>query len=360
MSTYPGGPGARVLTTPRARRATVALVAALTPWACGETVTLTTGDTLVAPILNANDATVVLDHPLFGEMIVPRERIQAIEPDDATPVVALPEAALPAVAAPDAVSNATQEPPTPPPPAPVAEPVNVPLPDAPPEYPWRSRAELGLTINEGSTQDARGYVALRTERQTDRNVVRLDTSFRYAEARSVRTENRIGGGVYGEWGRHLPRWNLFGQSRFDVDEFQVWDWRLTASGGLGYRFIESKATDDSGREYDRFLLSGRLGGGFRREFGLEIEETVPEGLAGVSFTYRLNGKQTINGESTIFPDLDSQGEFRTLSKLDWTIALTESNGINLKLGMLHEYETLVDVEDDRNDLTAYATLVFEF
>ncbi len=344
-----------------------AIAAVGTPCAAA-TIELETGERIIAAIVERTETALIVDHPMFGRLEVPIATIALVDG------AVLPLAATETAETADAPAHTTglsaigtdaaaaQDPPDPtPPPGPrIADPVNAPVPEKPPEFPWKSRIEFGLIINEGSTQDARVYTSLRSERQTTKHLVRIDGTYRYAENRGERSENRLTTGVYGEWGRHLPRWNVFGQTRWDTDEFQAWDWRLTGSGGVGYRIAEVKEARDDGTEFDKFLLTGRLGGGYRLEHGTVNDEVVPEGLAGATFTYRLNDSQVINGESTFFPDLRESGEFRAVSKLDWTMALPEMEGVNLKFGLLHEYESELDSGDQRNDFTAYATLVFDF
>ncbi|UCD74107.1 MAG: DUF481 domain-containing protein [Phycisphaerales bacterium] len=315
-----------------------------------EEITLTTGEVLQATVVELSMEAVTVDHPVLGRLVIPRDAVRAVDGQPLEPAqvsgVQADESAREVEAGSPQASD-----------APPAAPAERPEKDKPR---WDSQIELGLSATDGNTQDTNLRLAFRTSRKTAWNLFRYDAAQRLATSRGNRTENRFTTGAFSEWSRPDSRWSAFLQGRLDVDEFQSWDERLTLGGGAGYRLLEVQATDEAGDSFDRFILTGRLGGGLRKEYGSLNEAVAPEGLLGAEFAYRISPRQQLAGATMFYPDLGESGDFRVVSSLDWSIDIDHMDGISLKVGLMHEYESLTDESVPHNDIAAHAALVVDF
>jgi len=226
--------------------------------------------------------------------------------------------------------------------------------------PWVSQLEFGGIVTEGATDSTNFILRYRTTRTDPRNTTRVDMNYRLSTNDGDRTANRFDVGVFSEWKDEGSLWNVFAQGRFENAEFQAWDQRITASGGLGYQLMDLKDVDDAGATVDFIKLVGRVGGGARQEFGSDEDDVVPEGLVGFDLDLRLSEDQRITGNTRYFPDLDRGGEFRVESNFDWTIDIDKLKGVSLRLGVQHEYNSQSPSDIPNNDVAARATLVINF
>jgi putative salt-induced outer membrane protein YdiY len=311
-------------------------------WTAGaEQIELISGERLEGRIAQRSAESIILEHVILGRLEIPRAAIRSIDGRALSPA----EAEKPAAGQTDEVEQA---PPPPPPSSPEKK------------VEWDAKLELGLSAREGTTDEASFRSGFRLSRKTNGHEFRYDATYRLATARGDRTENRFSTGFFSEWEKEEPGWTAFLQGRFDAAEFQAWDQRLTAAGGFGYRLLDLQGADEEGRPVDSFTLTGRLGGGVRQEFGSLDDELAPEGLLGAEFAWRASRDQAVTGEMTLYPDLNDTREFRLVSRLDWTIDIDQMDGVSLKLGLTHEYESRTRPGVAHSDLTAYAALVIDF
>jgi len=320
--------------------------------ACGtsaraEEIILVSGERLTGRIEDRTTETLVLEHAILGRLQIPITAVRSIDGRAISPTEPRPQ--QPGDFRPAAESQESSR---------AADATASPAPETKPE--WDSQIELGATATEGSTQDANVRLAMKTSRKTPEHLFRCDVGYRLATSRGDRTENYFTTGFLSQWEKPTSRWSEFIQGRLDSDEFESWDHRLTFAGGVGYRLFDVKGATEGGAAYDIFMLTLRLGGGVRKEFGSENDDIAPEGLLGAEFAYRLNTHQKIVGAMTLYPDLAEEGEFRLVSNVDWTIDIDRLDNISLRLGIAHEYESRTDPTIPHNDLAAYAALVIDF
>jgi len=318
--------------------------------ASAEDIELISGERLTGRIARRSAERLILDHAILGPLQIPLAAVRSIDGRPLRPA----EEQAPRQSAEESAKRKQ-------PPAEEAEATATESPEPPAPTPeWDSQIELGAAARQGTTDEANLRAALRTTRRKPGRQFRYDATYRLATVRGDRTENRLSTGFFSEWDRPRPGWTAFAQGRYDVAEFQSWEQRLTAAGGVGYRLIDLKGADEEGQPYDAFTLIGRVGAGLRQEWGSENEDLSPEGLLGGEFTYRVNSHQTLAGETTFYPDLRDTGEFRLVSALNWSMDIDRADGISLKFGFTHEYESRAGPGVAHNDLAAYGALVIDF
>jgi len=335
--------------------------------ASSDEIVLTSGETLQGSIVARTELTVVFDHAILGMLEIQLSGIDRINnrpvgltpetrnvpPKGETPPAKAEKVTPPPMDAPD------PNPPTTTPPDPVV-PAPALTPDEESAAEWDSSIEFGLNGSQGSTETANVRAAFNTSRTTPVTTLRLDATYRMATTRGDRTEQRFTAGAFHEWKKKDSSWTAFAQGRVDADEFQPWDVRLTFSSGFGYVLVDHRVERDDGKSDNIFKLTARGGAGVRQEFGALEDDFGPEGLLGADFQYALNDRMRLAGGSTLYPDVRDLGEFRIVSNVDVTVALEELEGINMRLGISNEYETLQDDSFDRSDFSAYAAVVVKF
>ncbi len=305
--------------------AVVSLSIASTPvWA--DSVELVTGDLLHGTVLEQTDAAVVLEHPIMGNVTLPVDQVKAVlVTADGEEVVVTPE---PEEEAPLIDKDSFSQ--------------NI-LPG------WDKNFELGFNGSEGNSQTFNIHSVFDATQEDDYNRTRLGARFFQNKDDGTRTRNEfIAEGTH-DWLMPDSPWFKFATVKYQYDEFQDWEDRLSAFVGVGKQLIET----------DKHDLIGRVGIGGSYEFG-SINELVPEALFGLEWVYTINERQTLASYVTVFPDLDEFGESRTIAGAAWTLAVDEADGISLKFGIDNEYESKTGGTAKHNDVKYYGALVFDF
>lgn len=325
--------------------------------ALAEHIVLTSGEQLNAPIIDRTDESIIIDHPILGELTIALNKVVSID-GVLTGEAAAPEGeAAESGEAPPAEAEQDDEP------AAVAggQPPQPAAPPPPVEKPqWDSKLEIGFNANEGNTEDQNLRIAFTSERETEDNRLFFDASYKLASSNGDRTENRISTGILSEWPVNGEPYSYFAAARFDNAEFQSWDQRITANGGLKYYFIDWQKLDDDGNVLRAFNFAGRIGAGLRKEFGSMDDNIVPEGLLGLDVEWQISPDQSLKASSTYYPELEDPAMFRLVNSVDWVIDINQADGMSLKFGLLHEHQSEVDPGVKRNDLSVYASLVVDF
>ncbi len=320
-----------------------------------DVIELISGERLQGRIIEQTGATLVLDHSILGRLSIPAGAVRSTLPQDT------PDDPQPAESpAPLETGAADAEPQDPPDEDPVSPHAATPTTD---QRPWKSRVELGFGTSEGNTEDANLVIAVRTTYEKPEVVHRFDARYSLRTSRGDRSENRFTGGVLSEWPRPNPRWNYFGQARYDYDEFQSWDQRVTGGGGVGYHLVDindDTAVDESEPAIDLLDLRVRAGVGVRREFGSMNEDLQPEGILGAEFAWRLTPRQQLAANSTYFPNLSDREDYRIVTNAEWVLDVDTLSGLSIKLGFAHEFQSITNPGVHENDVSLYGAIVLDF
>ncbi len=309
-------------------------------------VTLTTGDVLRGEIVQSTAEHLVLDHPILGRLEIPRHAVDRV--DDLPPA--------PTESPPSAEKDAAKtDGPSSPRPASAT-----PKPKAPPKPRWDSKLEMGFGATEGNSEDANVLLAFNSRLDRGFDKYTVDSRYSLRTSRGDRSENKLTAGLLTEWPIPPSRWSYFAQTRYDFDEFQSWDTRLTGGGGLGYHLLDINDVDKTGSPIDVFDLHLRIGMGLRREFGSMNERIQPEGIFGGNLVWQVTKHQRFAAGSTIFPNIEESGEFRVVTNAEWVLKLNTFDGLSLKLGLAHEHQSLTDPGIEQNDLSIYGAFVLDF
>jgi putative salt-induced outer membrane protein YdiY len=315
--------------------------------ALADTIELTTGDVLRGAVIEQTSEVLVLQHPVLGRLAIPTSTISTIRIGEPAPnqVAEVP----PPIGPPPALPQQQEQP---------SQPIVPGNPGAPPS-PWQSRLELGVNAREGRTEDANVRVALIVEHKTDEHNHTFDARYAMASSHGDRTENKFTTGGHLVWPVPHSRLEYFTDLRFDYDEFNSWDERITAGLGLGYQLVDLKRT--TGEEIcDLLGVNVRLGAGIKREFGSDEDGLQPEGIVGADLRWTISPRQHVAAGATYFPSFEDVDEYRFVSTAEWVVRLDWMRGLSLKLGFADEYQSRTDPGIDRSAYSVFASLLIDF
>jgi len=299
-------------------------------------VVLTTGETLNGDVLSHTDDAVLLKHPVLGELTIPAESVKSVQFEDEPA-----ERTAEAVAEPAEQEEAA--PAAPPEPVIAPEPAGW-LPD------WNKRIEAGFTGSEGNSENnsLRAAFLADTENETDRWL--FDAKYYYATSNGDTTDNTFTTGLRKDWLLPDSPWFIFAQGRYDYDQFEAWRHRASGNGGLGYEIFNE----------EDLALNALFGGGVTKEFSGE-RELRPEALLGLELLrWKTFSGHVMTGSTVLYPDLGDLGEYRWINALAYTIKIDQDNGLSLKFGVDHEYQSEVAPSNKNHDVKYYGALVYEF
>jgi len=345
--------------------AALALVCALP--AAADTVTLNNGDTLTGQITEQADDHVTLQHPLLGELKIPRIDVAATDPP--RPI----DAGGPPEADPAEADPVEAEPPAKPAPTPAqleqakavltgqGYTVEPPAEEEPPNpglkigpltllEGWERRFEIGINGSEGNTENLSARFGLDMFYEDVEKRWSIGSAYYTQRESGDTTENEFYAQATRDWLLPGKKHFYFATARYDWDEFQDWDSRVSGAGGLGYQFVKD----------DKWDVLGRLGGGGRYEWGGSDDGFTPEGLAGIAVGYKITPDQSIRFANTYYPDLEDINEFRNVTSLDYVIKLNAARNLALKLGAENEHQSDPGPGTEHNDLKYYLSLLWDF
>ncbi len=286
-----------------------------------DVITLSSGETLKGTILDVNDDTVQFDHPVLGRIELERQN------------VTLPRQML------DDLERAEDR---------LA--MSVQSGEAVEPSPWQLRLVAAGSYSSGNTDNINANAIFTARRKTDTSRLTLDTAYYFGQDSGDRSENRFTAGVRHDWLLPESRWFIFADGRFDYDEFQSWEYRLTSHVGVGYELIEPEPLQLN-------LLAGI---GAIKEFNSDNEDVRPEGMFGAEGVWAMSARQELRFSSLFYPDFDDFGEFRVVSSLDWSLLLDNDLDLSLTAGFRHEHQSKVSADRRHNDYRFFVGLQMDF
>jgi len=287
------------------------------------TIELANGDKFEAEVLEETETTMVVEHPVFGRMEVPKDSLKPPKPVE------------PGLFGTWFLRG------------------------------FNRKAAFGLSGASGNSENLAFNAALTIQRDTDRyrsffdagyffsqqrvlraNPVLLAQGFQVVEVSDEKNSNSAFVAYLHDF--KLPSLPLyvFTKTRYQYDEFQVWKNRVSLSLGPGWDVIKR----------DKYDFRLELGAGGARTFGCEGQIRVlspfeivkpcegfnrwtPEGVLGAVLGWRPLAGHSFTADSTYFPELTDWSQARVLTNAAYSIAITGIDGLSLKVGVNHEYLT---------------------
>jgi len=298
--------------------------------AAQDEVILKNGDRVTGVVVEKTDTRIALDHPTFGRLEIPVEEVLRLTVADE---VVIGE---------------------PPPPAPAEEPQTEPVPEVVPPPAdtdeWKFHLDLSGTGSFGNTDTQAFRIAVTGLRENAKERTALDAAYYYGATSGLRSTNKVTAGVLQDWFVTDSRWSYFASGRYDYDQFQSWEHRLGAHGGVGYQIIDKETFD----------MIVRGGAGATKEWKSEDNALSPEALLGTNVTWQIDERQSFVFSTTLYPNLGDLGEFRWITDAKWAMLLADKSNLNLSAGLRNEYQSQVDPGIEHNDLYIFAGLTLDF
>ena len=110
---------------------------------------------------------------------------------------------------------------------------------------WEYSFIAGLSGASGNSENFAGRLSLTGERNTDAMETHIFANYRYDTSDSQKSASRGELGIHNDWLLEGP-WRYFAQAKYEYDEFQAWQHRLSAALGVGYEFIKNDKNRKSG------------------------------------------------------------------------------------------------------------------
>lgn len=216
---------------------------------------------------------------------------------------------------------------------------------------WKRSLQLGVNGAEGNSENFAGLVGLDLKLDDDARRWTIDGRYDYSSDSGDTSTNAGFLQTNHDWKLENRGWFPFVNARYDYDEFQDWDHRVSAHTGIGTTLIDGDGPLE---------LHGRFGPGFSRTFGAEDDRWVPELLLGLDGTWTISERQRLTFYTKFFPDLDELGEYRNLSGAAWIIDVDPRHGLSLKIGFDNRYESFQTDDAEHNDLKYYGAVLLGF
>ncbi len=216
---------------------------------------------------------------------------------------------------------------------------------------WDFKAFVGLNGASGNNENFSARASVEGLRKTSKYETSLSLLYTYSTSDGEKDTSRGEANIRNDWLLTDSKWRYFAQGKYEYDEFQAWDHRLSTSLGVGYEFIET----------DKQELIGRVGIGGYYELGGEAEEQIkPEGLLGLDWKYKWTQQTTLNASTTYYPNLGELGEFRWESKAGVEVVMDEESGMTLNAGIEHRHDSDPGEDKKPNDLLYFMGLGWKF
>jgi putative salt-induced outer membrane protein YdiY len=216
---------------------------------------------------------------------------------------------------------------------------------------WTGSADLGLNGSAGNASSLNLRASLGLERKLELEHTTLSFTYSRASADEEVTANRAEVAARQDWlFADAPRWRYFLTGRYEYDDFQDWQHRVTVGNGLGYSLVKTDATE----------LVGRFGVGAFREIGGSDNRIHPEGIVGLDLTTKLTERQKLTFTAEYLPDLLDFPGYKARAAAGWEILVDPQSQLVLKLGAEDRYDSTPGEDKHRNDVDYFLTLGVKF
>ncbi|MEJ2691848.1 MAG: DUF481 domain-containing protein [Candidatus Thiodiazotropha sp.] len=216
------------------------------------------------------------------------------------------------------------------------------------ESQWKHEVEVGLNGATGNSESLTLHTGHISRYKDADHGWKITTAYDKAKSDGVVSRNQFFADLLKDWYWSESPWFAFAQGRYDWDDFQEWDYRLSASGGAGYLFLDD----------DTWYLAGRFGLGGNKTYGSANEEFTPEVILSLDAAWTISKYEMVDFKTTFYPSLEESGEYRNITNLNWKMALGDSRNLAMKIGLSNEYDSLAAPGTETNDFKYNLSLVW--
>ena len=197
---------------------------------------------------------------------------------------------------------------------------------------WEGSLEVGINGTSGNSESTSFIIGSKLKRKTKQYETTFDFNYVNTNANGVETQNNAIQNFRYERKFGESRWSFFAREFLEYDEFKPFDVRLALNSGLGYKFIDTEATQ----------LKGRYGLGTSHEFGGVNDDWVMELVYGADFSRQLTERQKLELTVDYFPEWGNFDNYRMVTQFGWELLLSQEHNLNLKLSINDRYDSTPD------------------
>jgi putative salt-induced outer membrane protein YdiY len=222
--------------------------------------------------------------------------------------------------------------------------------DNPPIKLWEGSFSFGLDGAEGNNEAMNLHVGFNARRTTELHLLYLDLDYNRRTSNTLSTANRLFSLARYERLIHETPWSVFVETTGEYDEFQDFNFRVTAHTGLGHWIFQTNQAS----------LKGRFGGGFSHEIGGPKDKYyAPELVVGLDYERHITYRQKLVATADYMPDVSDFTEFRLNSLAGWEFLLDQQTNLSLRLAVRNRYNSSPGTAKP-NDLDYAALLLWKF
>ncbi|MGD9172170.1 MAG: DUF481 domain-containing protein [Candidatus Thiodiazotropha sp.] len=213
---------------------------------------------------------------------------------------------------------------------------------------WKHELEVGLNGATGNSESISIHTGYTGKYKDEDHGWKFITAYDKTKSDGEISQNEFYADLLKDWYWNSSPWFAFSEGRYDWDEFNDWDYRLSGSAGAGYEFLD----DDSWR------LVSRIGLGGNKTYGDDEEEFTREATLGLEAAWTISERESVDFKTTFYPSLDERGEYRNISALNWKMVMTEKGTVAMKIGLINDYDSLADEDTEKSDFKYSLSLVW--
>jgi hypothetical protein len=271
-------------------------------------VELATGDVLIGQLLSWDGNELVLQHPRFGKMVIPKADL--VHPDQLPPPV---------------------------------------IPEVPPAE-WKGTADAGITGASGNSNNSLVIANVKMQKKEEDLVKDINFTYRRNEQENDVSEERWMAEGRLTWPEKDSPWRTFAQASLEHDQFKDYSYRAAVAGGRGYAWYDTEAT----------FLEGRFGLGVSKEWDSPDDDLTPELVLGVDYRHNYTKTEAVTAGAELFPSLrDFPDDYRWIARAAWEQKLDEASPWVFRLGLEDKYDRTAG-DAKHNDFIYFASLGYNF
>jgi len=214
---------------------------------------------------------------------------------------------------------------------------------------WKGSIEGGINGSTGNSENFNVRAGLGAKRTTSAMETSAALTYTWATSEGKKTKSRFEADMRNDWNLGESRWFLFGQAKYEFDEFQNWKHRVSASIGPGYWVIKE----------DKTTLKVRGGVGFSKEFASSHNEIIPEAMLGADLTHKFTERSQVFLTGEWYPSLKNFPQFRSIVKTGYQVLVDPEINMSFKVGAEWRHQSKVTGNIKKNDVDYFLLLVWD-
>ena len=215
---------------------------------------------------------------------------------------------------------------------------------------WRREVSLGYNKSSGNTKSSQLTIAAFINRKTKHDEFTIKGDTYYSSSNEEMDAQRWYAMVRYDFSLWKNKWHNFYKLDADHDRFANVDYRLVPSAGIGYRFSDTLKW--------KAMIEGGLG--FEHTSYRDATKNSGEAilLGRGFFEKKFFDNLSITQDITLYPSLESMGQFRLHSETSFISPINEK--LSLRLSFVDDYDSDPMGNIKKNDLRFTSSLVHSF